>query len=192
MGRFLRAGDPVRIDGFRLRGLDQWSHYPVESLGDNIGSISSYCNCDCEFCFEKNVSRTDLSLGRTQLTRCEVETRVRHYRPASRTGLIPSSRFSLEPFANPRCLELLERVHEVASDEVLFFTTNGSFLTEETVARLASLQPIMIALSLNAGSIDARKRTMRDNLAGGDETALRALPLLKQHGIPYGGRESML
>ena len=26
---------------------------------------------------------------------------------------------------------------------------------------------------------------MRDNLAGGDETALRALPLLKQHGIPY-------
>jgi wyosine [tRNA(Phe)-imidazoG37] synthetase (radical SAM superfamily) len=184
-GRFSRRGAPIVVDGFRLRDLAQWSTYPTESLSDNIGSISSYCNCDCEFCFEKNTASTELSLGRAQLSRLEVETRIRHYHPTRRTGLIPSARFSLEPFANPHCLAILERVHAVAPNEVICFTTNGSFLTEDVVVRLARLQPLLVVVSLNSGTVETRRRTMRDHHLGGDEAAFAALRLLKCHEIPY-------
>lgn len=185
MGVFQQDGVALPIDGFRLRDVEQWSHYPTVSLDDNCGSISSYCNCDCEFCFEKGTRGAGIALGCAQLSLREVQTRTKYYCPEKRTGIVQSGRFSLEPFANPRCMEILERIHEAAPGEQTNITTNGSFLTEDVIARLARLTPVMVTVSMNAGDLEMRRLIMRDRKPGGDETAMAALPLLRKYQIPF-------
>jgi uncharacterized Fe-S cluster-containing radical SAM superfamily protein len=184
-GQFLSSGRPLSVDGYRLANLEQWSKYRVVSLADNCGAISSYCNCDCEFCYEKGTRGAGIALGRSQLNPREVETRVRYYSLEKGTGLVHSGRFSLEPFANPCCLQILETIKQAAPAEQTNITTNGSFLTEDVVSRLARLSPVMITVSMNAGSLEMRKLAMKDHKPGGDETALAALALLRKHEIPF-------
>ncbi len=187
LGRFWANGAPLAVDGFRLRELGQWSNYRVGSLGDNVGAISSYCNCDCEFCYEKGTRGAGIALGRAQLSRRELGTRVRYYSVDKGAGLLPSSRFSLEPFANPHCLEILERIHAAAPEERVSITTNGACLTEEVVERLSRLRPIMMTVSMNAATVELRNRTMRDRIPDGARIALDSIPRLRQHEIPFLG-----
>ena len=184
-GYFMQGREVLRVNGFRLKDLREWSHYPCNGMFENVGSISSYCNCDCEFCFEKGTKGLGIMLDRCQLSLRELNTRIKCYSPEKKTGLLPSARFSLEAFTNPRCLDILERMHEVSPGEVKSITTNGSFLTEDKVARLSRLHPIDIVISMNSGSPETRKLSMRDRKPGGDETAFAALPLLRKHGIPF-------
>ena len=114
-------------------------------------------------------------------------TRLRYYSAEKHTGLLPSSRFSLEPFANPRCLEILERIHMEAPGECINLTTNGACLTEEVVARLSRLRPILITISMNAATVELRLRTMCDRKRNGAEIALASLPLLREYEIPFIG-----
>jgi len=187
LGEFIGEGRALAVDGFRLRDLAQWAYYGAGSLEDNIGSISSYCNCDCDFCYEKGTRETGIALGRVQLSLQEVATRLKYYSAEKQTGLVPSSRWSLEPFANPHCLEILERMHAAAPNQWINLTTSGSHLTEEVVARLARLRPIMLSVSLNAASVEVRARTMRDRPPGSAETALASPALLRKYEIPFVG-----
>jgi hypothetical protein len=184
LGSFRGHGRLLAVDGFRLRDLRQWSRYPGV-LNANIGSISSHCNCDCEFCFEKDARHSDMGLGRGLLTRQEVETRCRYYSRETQTGLLPAERAYLEPFVNRHCLEILERVHAHAPDEMIVITTNGSFLTEEVVAGLARLKPIVLGVSLNASSVEMRLRSMRDHSPQAAATALACPGLLRKYEIPF-------
>ena len=187
LGEFMCEGQVLAADGFRLRHLAQWAHYPVGSLEDNIGSISSYCNCDCDFCYEKGTREAGIALGRVQLSLREVTTRLKHYSVEKQTGLVPSSRWSLEPFANPHCLEILERMHAAAPKQWINLTTSGSHLTEEVIARLAQLRPIMLSVSLNAASVETRAQAMRDRPPGSAENALASPGLLRKYEIPFVG-----
>jgi len=187
LGRFCNGEGPLPIDGFRLRDLAQWAGYRVASLEANIGSISSYCNCDCEFCYEKGTRGAGIAFGRAHLSLSELDTRIRHYSPEKKTGLLPSSRFSLEPFANPNCLEIVERVREAAPGEQINLTTNGACLTEDVIARLARLRPILVTVSMNAATPDLRMRTMRDRTPEAARIALESIPLLRKHEIPFLG-----
>ena len=186
MGGFVSRGRPLAVDGFRLRDLRQWSNCPG-TLAVNIGSISSYCDCDCEFCFEKDALRSGMALGRGYLSLQEVETRRRYYSPQTHRGLLLSHRRYLEPFANPRCLEILERVHASAPDETIVLTTNGSALTEDVVARLARLRPLLLGVSLNAASVEMRLRSMREKSPQAAATALASPELLRKYEIPFVG-----
>ncbi len=186
LGRFVRDEEALATDGFRLRDLSQWAQYSG-ALADNVGSISSYCNCDCEFCYEKGTRGAGIALGRAQLSLREVATRLRYYSAEKRTGLLPSSRFSLEPFANPRCLEILERIHGEAPGECTNLTTNGACLTEDVVERLSRLRPILVTVSMNAATVGLRLRTMRDRKRNGAEIALASLSLLRKYEIPFVG-----
>ena len=184
-GQFTRSGKILGVDGFRLRNLPQWANYPFSSLDHNIGSISSYCNCDCEFCYEKGTRQAGISLGKAQLSLRELETRIRYYSVESKKGLLSSSRFSLEPFTNPYCMQILERMHEAAPEEFINLTTNGSFLNEDIIGKLSRLRPIILMVSMNAGTVEVRTRTMRDRKTGGDEIAFASLPVLRKYEIPF-------
>jgi len=186
-GEFYNDEGPLPIDGFRLRNLVQWANYPVASLEANIGSISSYCNCNCEFCYEKGTRGANIAFGRAQLSLSELATRTKYYSQEKNTGLLPSSRFSLEPFANPRCLEILERIFDAAPGEHFSLTTNGACLTESVVERLGRLRPILVTVSMNAASVDLRMRTMCDRTRESAQIALDSIPLLRKHDIPFLG-----
>lgn len=182
-GAFCDDREPLPVDAFRLASLPQWARYPGSAL-QNIGAISSYCNCDCEFCFEKDTRHSALALGRAQLTLQEVDTRLRYYDRDAKTGLLPAARYSLEPFANPRVMQILERVRAADPDEPISFTTNGAMLTEEIVARLAEMRPVMLTVSLNASSVEVRQRTAGDKAPNGAQVAMDCLELLRQYRIP--------
>ena len=185
LGRFHRNGEAVPVDGFRLRHLRQWANYPMESLFDNVGSLSNVCNCDCDFCYLRGTAERGPAFGRTQLSRREVATRARYYSPQRHTGLLPASRFLYESFANPRLLEILEQIHTRAPREFIYLLTNGSGLTEEAVSRLARLRPILVDVSLNGATVDMRMRTMHDEKRENAEIAVKSIELLRNYEIPY-------
>jgi hypothetical protein len=187
MGRFGRNGRVLDVDGFRLRNLAQWAKHHVSTLSEYVGAISSYCNCDCEFCFQKGSRGAGIALGRTQLSLMEVDTRLRYYSADQGTGLPLAHCVSLEPFANPHCLDIWERLRQADPTEFLDFVTNGACLTEEVVARLAQLRPLFVSVSLNAATADLRRQSMRDGKPNGAETALASPALLRKYDIPFLG-----
>ena len=187
LGCFCHDGEALPVDGFRLRRLSQWATYHVSTLSEYVGAISSYCNCDCEFCFQKGSRGAGIALGRTQLSLMEVDTRLRYYSADQGTGLPLAHCVSLEPFANPHCLDIWERLRQADPTEFLDFVTNGACLTEEVVARLAQLRPLFVSVSLNAATADLRRHSMRDGKPNGAETALASPALLRKHDIPFLG-----
>lgn len=184
-GTFFSNGTALSaVDCFRWVNLRYWAHYDTGTIQDNIGALSSYCNCDCEFCFEAGNRAAGLPFGRKMLSVQEVATRVKYYSNDTHKGLVGASSFGLETFLNPRTLDIIELIRAVDPDYCIGFVTNGTFLTEDVVSRLAKAQPFFISLSLNASSPEIWQQTMRGRPDGVAEIPFRALELLKKYGIP--------
>lgn len=182
---FEQEGQVVKVDGFRLKNLQDWL---VPSSGDPSGIFNyagSHYNCDCIFCCNKgnppSVATHD-NLNRTAEKEYEeMKTRIRHFVPEAGRALFPSLGCIYEVMSHPYFIEVL-RLLRGKTSEPFKITTNGSNLTPEKVAELAQLKPIYFYLSLNSSSASRRRRLMR---APRPEIAINALPLLRQEGIPY-------
>jgi sulfatase maturation enzyme AslB (radical SAM superfamily) len=181
-GRFKSHGNVVSFDGFRLKDLEFWSRYPSTRLIDNFGELSTWCNCDCEFCFLRG-SR-DLSPKRPMLSIREAKTRARYYSAERRIGLPTPSAPPGEPLANPRAITLLQIARNSHPDHVIDLTTNGDFLTEKMVDALAALKPIHISLSLNSSNVELRRQIMRSRRPN---IAVNSVRLLQERGIQFTG-----
>jgi wyosine [tRNA(Phe)-imidazoG37] synthetase (radical SAM superfamily) len=181
-GVFYTNGVALSVDGFRWVDLQQWANYKTDTFQSNVGALSGYCNCDCEFCFEMGGREAGLPFGRRMLSLREVATRAKYYSTDTHEGLLTSSSFELEAFLNPRALDIIELIRSVDTETYIGLITNGTFLTEDVVARLAKSQPILINLSLNASSPETWRRSMRgpEHMA---EIPFRALSLLKEYEI---------
>jgi membrane-associated protease RseP (regulator of RpoE activity) len=189
LGMFSASEKPLHADGFRLFNLRKWANYSVSTPQGNFSSISSYCNCNCEFCYERGTRKTPVFhlLGRKNLSLQETDTRLRYYSPEAKTGLIPASNFALEPFVNSHCLEILEKFHAADPEAALELTTNGSYLTEDVIARLAKLKPIMLMISINAATEEMRQRVMHGRPMESAKIALDSFALLRKYEIPVQG-----
>ncbi len=181
-GVFESGAREVHIEGFRLKDLRSWARYASSQLSDNFGEFSSWCSCECEFCFLKGSD--SLSPKRPMLSLAEARTRLRYYSADRRTGLPTPFAAPGEPLANPRAIELLRLAHDFSPEEVLDITTNGDFLTEGMIDALSELKPVHIALSLNSADVATRRQTMRSRRP---EVAIRAVPLLRERGIQFTG-----
>jgi len=91
----------------------------------------------------------------------------------------------METFLNPRALEILEMARQRDRQQLFRITTNGSFLDEATVERLARLKPLLLKLSLNVSDETLHRQLV--GLGGRTKTALAAPQLLRIHGIPFVG-----
>lgn len=167
------------IKGFRLK-LQKWrTSSKGSSLFENLGSISSICNSDCEFCYLKG---SPFYRWNRLLTIREVKTRIKYYSQDTKEGLpILYSEYA-EPFCNPKILEILELIRRVCPGEEIPLITNGSFLSEDVVQRLALFKPILLEISLNSSNSETRKALMKGK---GHETAIKSIQLLRQYGIKY-------
>jgi len=115
----------------------------------------------------------------------EVDTRSRYFDPDTGMGIIhPRLRLSLEPFTNPKLVEIIEMVRRRSPEELIILTTNGCFLDPEMVQQLVKLQPIVLSVSINSCLAQTRRKMMHDNSS---ETALGSLKLLKENGIRFVG-----
>ena len=182
LGRFEGLDSPVDIDGFALRNLPFWARYPSTRLIDNFGELSTWCNCNCEFCFLHG-SRM-LSPKRPMLSMKEAATRARYYSAETQTGLPTPSAPPGEPLSNPHALELLRMARQAHPDHVLDITTNGDFLTASVARALAELKPLHVSLSLNSSNPLERRRSMGSQRA---DIGIRAVSLLREHEIQFTG-----
>lgn len=177
-----KNGQVVNVSGFRLKNLERWAVEESHNLLGNLGPISGYCNAKCKFCYEIG---NPLPYERNFLSLDEVRTRTKYYNSKSGLGLLqPKSRLYLEPFMHPKFLDILRLVRKNSPGEVISLTTHGSFLTPETIRELADLKPLTLVVSVNSSDPETRRRLMRDQMAA---ISLEALPLLRDHEIPFVG-----
>jgi hypothetical protein len=175
-------GRPVEVDGFRLRDPEHWRTVRENSLLQNLGSLSTACNCTCTFCYEDG-NPDGLFEKEPRFVSLE-EARARLHHLHDGWGLFRESKGFFEPLVNPHFLELLELVREHEPDSVIDVTTNGALLSREMVASLARLAPLIVNVSLVSAQEPIRHRLMGDHRAG---TAIRAIDLLRTAEIPVMG-----
>jgi MoaA/NifB/PqqE/SkfB family radical SAM enzyme len=175
-------GRAIEIDGFRLRDPAMWADYPT-SLSDIFWHLSSVCNFNCDFCYEKgNPPDFPIQDVPRMASDEEIETRLRHYDPERKTGIFTVRSSINEPFANRNALRFLRAMRERSPDELISFVTNGSYLTEDVVRGLSGLQPLFFNLSLYSTDPAIRRDVLRD-LRGAQ--AVEAVERLKRHQIPF-------
>lgn len=175
-------GQPVELDGFRLKDISKWSDYG-SSLSDIFWHLSSVCNYSCEFCYEKgNPENFPIQNAPRMATQSEIYTRLKHYDPIRKTGIFSVRTSINEPFMNKNAVAYLEQMREVSPTELISFVTNGSFLNESTVAALADLKPVFFNLSLYSVDDDVRKNVLWDTHG---QKVRDAMHLLREHRVPY-------
>ena len=179
-GTFLKAGRPVTVTGFRLiKPIWQTDGHSILST---LGSFGAACNCSCKFCYEYgNILFSRYGL----LTYAEARERLMYYNPNTGEGIIPVLRRYGEPTINPDFLRILAEMRRVSPDEVLFFVTNGSMLTEPVVKELRRLQRVQMSLSINTVDVARRKDLMGFPTLRLAEQGIRAAELLYRHGVRY-------
>jgi len=175
-------GQPVRIDGFRLKNLELWTGYSVHTAMNALTPISSVCNSKCQFCFEENVP---FKRDRSLMSLAEARTRLKYYSPETGRSLFPSTRFHMEPFIHPRVLDIIEMARKREPDKLFWITSNGSHFTEDVVRRLADFKPIIFKLSLNASD----PKTNQELMQTGRRTsiAIESPRLLQKYRLPFMG-----
>lgn len=175
-------GEPVTVDGFRLRNLENWRTAPDEALQVNLGALSTACNCRCEFCYEDGNPLGSFERKPPFVGLQEARTRARYMRNGR--GLPRETKSSFEPLTNPDYLELMRLVRAHDPHRLIELTTNGALLGEEMIAALAELAPVWVNLSLNSVDAGLRGRLMGDRRA---PQAVQAAELLRSRGIPFQG-----
>lgn len=184
--RLESGGEPVEIDGFRLRDPARWTS-PQGSPNSELWHISTACNMRCPFCYEEGdpAQASALNEPAGMVTLEEVETRLRYADPDTGSGLFRPLTYINEMFCNPRALDIMARVRAaMPPDEVFTFVSNGTYFDRATVRRLADFKPLFFNFSVNSLDPDVRRRVLADREP---EVAIRSLDLLREHRIPYVG-----
>jgi wyosine [tRNA(Phe)-imidazoG37] synthetase (radical SAM superfamily) len=175
-------GEPVRVDGFRLRDLEAWRTAPELSLEQNLGSLSTACNCRCTFCYEDGNPPGLFDREPRFVSPQEALTRRRYLHDGR--GLPRESKGFFEPLANPDFLELFRIVREAEPEHVLDVTTNGAQLSDEVIEGLVELKPAYVNVSLISSDEPTRRLVMRDRRAA---TAIQAIATMRKREIPFMG-----
>lgn len=180
---FYYQGVEQRVNGFRIKDLSKWSCYDSGSIYDALGVPSSYCNCDCEICYEK-YNPLPYAKMNCLLSMEEAKTRLKYFHRETRKGLPLAMGVYAEPFLNRKLLDIYEMAKGTYADMTVV-TTNGSFLDEEACRRIGNLKGIKIVLSINSLNPENRQRVMNDAKKDGTERAFRVLEYFQKYKVAF-------
>lgn len=180
--QFESDGNPVSPDGFQLKNLHSWAYETYQSAFESLGALSSLCNLDCTFCYEKG---NPVPYHKSVLSLQEAETRLKYFNLDENRGL-PQLRQKLykEPFTNKNLIPILQRVRALNPLIEISLTTNGSLLNEQILDDLSHLKPINLSISLNTVNPEGRRSLMRDTHG---EQCLSMIRQMKSHGLCFNG-----
>ncbi len=158
-------------------------HFLQEISDHNILALTSRCNVHCRFCSHgNNPPGTQVYMGGSR-NLDEVMLSLDFLDP-HRDIIIGESASPVcegEPFLFKDLRQVLTAIRKKFPRTTIRITTNGTFLTEATIAWLKELSPLHINLSLN--TLSHRDMVMSD----ASDVAVKAPPLLKKAEIPFQG-----
>lgn len=148
-----------------------------------LGSISTVCPLDCEFCYRKgnpdglifDSSPRQKTVSDIEKTCSAVAYEGKRFDPLEEVG---------EYFSNKHLIPIIRKFREYFPDELVDFTTSGINLTRTNVEQLSKLGPIFLQVSLNSANPGIRKKIMGDPRP---EIAIEGIELLREYGIPFSG-----
>jgi MoaA/NifB/PqqE/SkfB family radical SAM enzyme len=177
-------GKPIKIDGFRLKDLNDWVLHSSCDPSEIMDHAGTRCNCNCVFCYNKGAPPS-LALRFPQRNAAEefeeMKTRLKYYKPEAERTLFPSLGSTCEVLAHPHAIEVFKALR-IKTDKTIRVITNGAALTERKILQLAELKPVYLDISLGSANYARRQTLMRDDKP---KVAINSLPLLKAAGIPY-------
>ncbi|MBI5967980.1 MAG: radical SAM protein [Deltaproteobacteria bacterium] len=177
-------GRPVKIDGFRLKDLNQWIVPSVGDPAEIFDHLATRCDCHCSFCYLRG-NPPSLALEQPRRSSeeefAEARTRLKYFSPQAKRALFPTLGSPYEFLSHPYALDLLTELRK-KTDRPFRLSTNGNQLTPEFIQKLSALKPLYLYLSLNSSSPARRGLIMRTERP---EMAIRSLPLLKESRIPF-------
>jgi NifB/MoaA-like Fe-S oxidoreductase len=153
---------------------------------ENVLPLTSACNLRCVFCSNHQnpsgvrayaVPHLPLPLVKSLIPCLDPGRKIIIGEAATRIN-------EGEPFTHPHVWQALDAVREHYPQTPLQITTNGIWLDQVAVQRLAALQPLEVNLSLNSATPEGRRLLMGDRHPG---RALDAVRLLGDAGVACHG-----
>jgi hypothetical protein len=180
--QFEQQGQPLDVDGFRLRNLANWRTGFAHNVFDALGPLSGHCNARCNFCTERCLPfERDSSILSLQ----EAAARLRYFSPETHTCLFPAARPYMETFLNKNALEIFKKARAANPHELLIITTNGSCLTNDIITQLPDIKPVLIKFSVNSTTPEVRRSLT--GLNDSPNTPKMVMDSLKKAEIPFIG-----
>jgi NifB/MoaA-like Fe-S oxidoreductase len=159
----------------------------VEAVREhNVLPLTGRCNLSCIFCSHRFNPPGTKAYSFNHLPLNTVNGLLKFLDP-SRKIIIGDSATRLregEPLTYPGFLPVIEKLRQRFPQTLIQFTTNGSLLNRQLIAKLAVLQPLEIILSVNSISVAGRKKLMADTEPSIIRSALEALT---QYAINFQG-----
>lgn len=170
--------DPVEVDRLILDSAAQ----------ANVLPITSGCDSHCVFCSHKNnppgvaVAMT----GRRSLA--EITRTIAFLNPGQVITIGESATLIVEgePLSHPEFAEIVKLVRRVYPGTPVEITTNGGYLTPETVGLLESLGNVSLNVSLNSSSVRGRQALMGET-AGEAQRAIQGVESLARSAVRFSG-----
>lgn len=176
----------MRISHFNDRQVNQMI---VDSVRDlNILPVTSICDTSCIFCSHKNNPPDIDAINIGSLTLGQVESLYRYIDPRKMItiGESASPIIEGEPFVNKEIFKILKSIRKNFPQSPISLTTNGHYLTEESVSFLKNIGNIVLSVSVNSLDPSLRRILMKGDESRSMQTR-EGIVLLSKYGIPYFG-----
>lgn len=187
---FSFKGNPVYIDGFKIKDLHYWVTTKIEdeNHGDPYYDVLQYlswpCTTNCEFCLYKGDPPGYFSKSKySWLTPLEeIKTRIKYWDPENNKALFSKSDYNFfEILTHPNFFEFALEARK-KTNRYFNIVTGGAQLTKSMIDSLEWLKPIFIVVSLNSDEPQLRKKFMKDN---NPNVAIKSLYHLEKRKIPF-------
>ena len=154
----------------------------------NVLPITSRCDSRCVFCSHRN-NPPGIATVFAGARSLEEIKRIVAFLDPDRPIIIGESATLLiegEPFSHPAFREILSLVRRVHPSTPLEITSNGRFLTAETVGFLETLGHVFLNVSVNSASARGRRLLMGDTETQ-SERVIEGVRLLSRSSVSFAG-----
>lgn len=176
-------GETVKVDGFKLKNLNNWIiDNPFSDPAVIYNHCARQCAAKCKFCYLKG-NPPDLSISKSKCPADinEILTRIKYYDPENGKALFNSSYEYRETLQYPYIKDVLSEIRKKTS-EPFFITTNGAVLNEDMVKYLEEIKPLLLIVSIIVINEGLRNKLVN---SPDDHVAINSITLLKKYNIPY-------
>lgn len=175
-------GESVKVDGFKLKNLDNWTSQNLYGVDSLVAHLARQCDSDCQFCYHKG-NPPDYALGKKSsfISEVEMDTRLSFFNEKENTALFASNYEQKEVLYDPNSLKYLKKIRE-KSKNMITINTNGLGLKAEMVKELKKLEPITVVFSVNSMSQKKRDAIMNNSK---ENDSIKILTLLHENQISF-------